>query len=175
MGIRWNDMCKIHRTVPGLCLCHMLLLWFLLCSHQFNGLEESLQYGRTTSYKRVFHSISPLWQRMTFLEQWGWDLPRKKVGFTQVIREKETSLQRGPRTRDQGREKSLMAGTNLLWKRLAWAKRVGWEGLWGRVVRVHGIREYELLKQIDQQLYLPWGSGPIMEHSMGMNLGLQAL
>lgn len=40
---------------------------------------------------------------------------------------------------------------------------------------VHDIREYKLLKQIDQQLYLPWGPGPTMEHSMGMNLGLEAL
>ena len=51
-------MFNILRTVPGLNLCPVFLLWVLLCSYQFNRrLEESLQYASTVNY-RVFHRVS---------------------------------------------------------------------------------------------------------------------
>lgn len=66
MGIRWSDMCRILRTVPDLCLCHVLLLWFLLCSHQFNRqLRESLQCARAMGYNDIFRTVGlgPPWKR----------------------------------------------------------------------------------------------------------------
>lgn len=51
-------MFNILRTVPGLNLCPVFLLWVLLSSYQFNGrLEESLQYASAVNY-RVFHRVS---------------------------------------------------------------------------------------------------------------------
>lgn len=56
MWIGWSDVCQMLRTAPGLYLLHLFLLWFLLCSCQFNGqLDEPLQCARTVGCKRVFH------------------------------------------------------------------------------------------------------------------------